>query len=80
MAGCNTVTVVGNSPTEIIEVKSGDFCSGWSDGYKAGWCYLKSGCYCNYVPYCPTPIYPQSQSSYSDGFESGFLQGKNDNN
>ena len=51
-----------------------NFCDGWEDGYKAGWCYQQGpGCYEPYVPYCPYPNYKESSDSYEDGYNRGFV-------
>lgn len=52
------------------------FCEGWSDGYKAGYCYQQYGCIPPIVPICPIPNI--GEDSYQDGYNRGFLAGLND--
>ena len=49
------------------------FCAGYQDGYRAGYCYNKFGCIEPIPPICPIPNI--GESSYSDGYNRGFLVG-----
>ena len=54
-----------------------DFCKGWEDGYKDGWCYgYGYGCLKPIAPICPVPNY--GEVSYKDGYNRGFLKGRED--
>ena len=56
-----------------------DFCQGWSNGYCAGWKYVKGQ-----FSVCPvTPVCPLSSAgcnTYSCGYGEGFNRGMNDAN
>ena len=54
------------------------FCSGFTEGYKNGYCYNRAACFCPYVPFCPTPMYPFSSESFADGYNIGFYQALNE--
>lgn len=52
-----------------------DYCKGWAEGYKAGWCYEQGiGCIDPIVPICP--IKRIGEEGYKDGYNRGFVQGK----
>jgi len=52
-----------------------DYCDGWKEGYKQGYCYEVQNCITPIIPICP--IAKVNQSSYEDGYNRGFLAGKN---
>ena len=52
-----------------------DFCSGWNDGYSAGYCYEEDFCIPPILPICPVPFV--GKDTYEDGFERGFTEGLN---
>lgn len=56
-------------------VLASPFCDGWTDGYKAGYCYRQSGCIEPLVPLCPLPHL--GENTYQDGYNRGFLAGLN---
>ena len=55
-----------------------DFCKGWKDGYKEGYCYGKYGCVSPVAPVCPVPNV--GEDNYKGGYNRGFLKGKSDQN
>jgi len=60
--------------TEYISATS-DYCKGWAEGYKAGWCYERGYvCIDPIVPICP--IKRIGEEGYKDGYNRGFVQGK----
>lgn len=52
------------------------FCDGWKEGYKAGWCFEIVNCIDPVVPTCPIPEI--NEKTYKDGYNRGFLKGKED--
>lgn len=50
------------------------FCAGWEAGYEAGYCYRQNDCFFTFIPMCPTPRY--WEETYQDGYNRGFLAGK----
>ena len=64
-------------PTHTLICNSDDYCDGWNDGYKSGWCYGRGyGCLEPLVPLCPLPRL--GEDGYKAGYNRGFLQGIND--
>lgn len=63
----------------IVKAQS-EFSKGFKEGYKAGYCYQKTGCTAPMTPIAPTPTYPEKSSSYQDGYNRGFTDGKSANN
>ena len=62
---------LNNSP-EI----SGTYTQGWEDGYCAGWKDIKGNlAICPIAPIAPLPKI--NQSTYQDGYNRGFLAGRN---
>ena len=59
-----------------------DYCDGWDDGYKAGYCYDVEQEQPN--PFCLEPIPPLcplpglNESTYEHGYNRGFLHGIED--
>lgn len=52
-----------------------DFCQGWNNGYRQGWCYGQGhGCTASYAPPCPPTDY--NGSDYTTGYNRGFTQGQ----
>jgi len=52
-----------------------DFCKGYQAGYKRGWCSGQSyGCIPPIPPICPIPNI--GESTYQDGYDRGFGDGK----
>ena len=49
---------------------------GWKKGYKAGYCYQIVNCIDPIVPVCPIPII--NFTTYQDGYDRAFLEGKED--
>jgi hypothetical protein len=60
----------------IIPLFVSDFCDGWDDGYKEGWCYQIDNCIAPVPPVCPTP--EVGETRYKDGYNRGFTKGKKD--
>lgn len=46
------------------------YCDGFSDGYKAGWCYEIPNCVTPIVPACPAK--KVNEYTYKDGYNRGF--------
>ncbi len=64
--------------TEKVANNANNFCEGWSDGYKEGYCYEKGyGCLSPLVPLCP--LARIGEDTYKGGYNRGFIQGKRDN-
>jgi hypothetical protein len=54
-----------------------DFCEGWKDGYKSGWCFERAyGCLSPLVPLCP--LQNIGEKTYKDGYNRGFVQALKD--
>ena len=49
------------------------FCSGYKDGYAAGWCYQENLCLPPLAPLCPLPRI--GENGYQDGYNRGFMDG-----
>lgn len=49
-----------------------DFCSGFEEGYKAGWCEGSSVCMEPMVPMCP--MAPIGRDNFQGGYAVGFKQ------
>ena len=63
------------APTISDEVQWGEFCNGWNDGFKEGYCYGKGyGCISPIPPICPIPR--AGENTYRDGYNRGFLRGR----
>ena len=61
----------------LFATASTDFCDGWKEGYKEGWCFdVNFGCMPPPPPLCPLP--DVGRDTYKDGYNRGFLQGKKD--
>jgi hypothetical protein len=48
------------------------FCRGFNDGYKEGYCYDRYGCISPIPPICPMLEIGERQDSYKDGYNRGF--------
>lgn len=73
-----TFTVVANPSSSFpedppVQTESA-FCEGWESGFVAGYCYNVYGCVEPLVPLCPLPRV--NESSYQDGYNRGFLAGR----
>jgi hypothetical protein len=54
-----------------------EYCKGYKNGYTAGYCYGKGdNCVKPVTPICPTPQLNEKSSSYSDGYNRGFTDGR----
>lgn len=53
---------------------SSDYCDGFSDGYKEGYCYEQVSCPSPPVPPCPYMRHNE-KDTYKDGYNRGFTQG-----
>lgn len=62
----------------IILQENKDFCKGWEEGYKAGWCFEIDNCIEPVSPVCPVP--EAWETTYKDGYNRGFTQGKKKRN
>ena len=51
------------------------FCSGYKDGYKAGYCHQVAMCMAPMAPMCPMP--GMGETTYQSGYNRGFLAGLN---
>jgi hypothetical protein len=47
-----------------------EFCNGFAEGYKAGWCQGSSMCMEPMVPMCP--MAPMGRDNYPGGYAVGF--------
>ena len=54
------------------------YCDGWKLGYERGYCYGDVNCITPIVPPCPVP--KVNFTSYRDGYERGFVEGKKKRN
>ncbi len=54
----------------------GGFCNGWADGYTNGYCHNRGySCVRPVTPVCPVPY--AGQTTYSHGYNRGFIAGLN---
>lgn len=53
-----------------------DYCSGFSSGYKSGFCYNEQFCTPPITPICPIPKI--GKDTWDDGFSDGFVKGRED--
>jgi len=53
------------------------YSTGYSDGYKEGYCYEDFNCIPPIPPVTPIPRVNESTSSYRDGYNRGFEDGRN---
>jgi hypothetical protein len=54
-----------------------DFCEGFEKGYKNGYCFKEAlPCLSPLPPLCPLP--ELNQDSYQDGYNVGFVRGRED--
>ena len=60
-----------------VNEQSSDFCDGWEEGYKEGYCYQIDNCLEPLVPLCPLP--KVNESTYKHGYNRGFIKGRKDN-
>ncbi|MFH1771358.1 MAG: hypothetical protein ABH872_00905 [Candidatus Omnitrophota bacterium] len=65
-----TILILMNPP--LVEADNG-FCTGYQDGYAAGWCYQDNFCIEPIPPICPIPKI--GENGYQDGYNRGFLDG-----
>jgi len=49
------------------------FCSGYQNGYAAGWCYQDNFCIPPIAPLCPIPRI--GENGYQDGYNRGLVDG-----
>jgi len=57
-----------------------DFERGYEDGWEEGYCYQIENCIAPYAPYAPLPNMQEDDDSYSDGYNRGFVDGRNEQN
>lgn len=55
------------------------FSNGYQNGFKEGFCYQIYGCTTPIPPITPLPRINENYTSYKDGYQRGFLDGKNSN-
>jgi len=72
MAVALILTVLILSGPSLVKADGG-FCSGYKDGYAAGWCYQDNFCIEPIPPICPIPKI--GENGYVDGYNRGFLDG-----
>lgn len=51
-----------------------NYCNGWENGFKEGYCYSDYGCVAPVAPVCP--VARVGENSYMDGYNRGFVIGK----
>jgi hypothetical protein len=61
--------------TLCAKVAYSDFCNGWNDGYKQGWCYGQDYCIPPIPPLCP--VANIGETTYKHGYNRGFIAGRN---
>ncbi len=57
-----------------------EYSRGFQAGYKEGYCYNDFGCIAPIPPITPTPTINEHFDSYKDGYNRGFLMGKDAKN
>lgn len=72
----NTTNEVPVVPNKSLLVSS-NYCDGYKQGYKDGWCYRdRFGCIPPIPPICPIPRVGEHSSDYKAGYQRGFVAGK----
>lgn len=67
--------------TSLILYSQSRFSEGYQDGYKDGYCYNnKIGCIPPVPPIAPIPKTDESLDNYKDGYNRGFIDGKEASN
>jgi hypothetical protein len=54
----------------------GDYCDGFRNGFKDGYCYRESYCIPPIPPLCPMRRFGEDDT-YTDGYKRGFIVGLN---
>lgn len=63
-------------PLLLFSIASANqFCKGWDDGFKAGYCYQKYSCLDPLVPLCPLQTL-RDEEGYQGGYNRGFVAGQ----
>lgn len=62
----------------LFTTNTDNFCKGWEKGYIDGYCYRVEGCIKPILPLCPLPEI--DETTYKDGYQRGFLEGRENNN
>jgi len=57
---------------------SDPYCTGWSDGYAAGYCYNRPVCASPPAPLCPGLYLAMEKDAYREGYGAGFVRGIKD--
>ena len=81
IASCNAVPTVGIANVKTLRcnfspfetVNGDDYCTGWSDGFCAGYKYNNLYAICPPPPICPIAFI--GRDSYADGYQRGMLAG-----
>lgn len=61
----------------LIILNTSDYCKGWEEGYKQGWCHNIINCIEPIVPVCPIPEI-ECNSGYKCGYNRAFQQALKD--
>lgn len=61
--------------TLSVSAQNPDYCDGFNDGYKDGFCYADPWCIPPLVPMCPWREFVEP-ATYKAGYQRGFLEGK----
>jgi len=64
----------------LMMTVSTQFNIGYDRGYKAGYCYQQPTCIEPISPIAPIPNMNESADSYTDGYNRGFVNGRNAQN
>lgn len=73
----NLITLLLFLSISFVGYSQNKYSTGYSDGYKQGYCYEDFNCIPPISPITPIPRINESSTSYRDGYNRGFEDGRN---
>lgn len=68
-----TLAVLGGFAALAAPAIASAYCTGYQDGYRAGFCANKLNCYSVIAPGCPSGNW--DRNTYQDGYNRGYAAG-----